>query len=103
MRPVRDGSVPGVAEVVPHPPGWTEARCPGRQAGGEVASDCGVVFCECTEDVCATIDLAINRFRSGGYAACDAEDQPLDSRLPPTCCSWEVCEHVNSARQASEG
>eukprot|EP00965_Chrysotila_dentata_P022168 733876-Pleurochrysis_carterae.AAC.1 len=49
------------------------------------------------------MDLATNRFRSGGYAACDAEDQLPDSRLPPTCCSREVCEHVNSARQASEG
>eukprot|EP00965_Chrysotila_dentata_P031053 1034394-Pleurochrysis_carterae.AAC.1 len=36
---------------------------------------------------CAAIDLAIKRFRSGGYAACDADDQPSASRLPPTSCA----------------
>eukprot|EP00965_Chrysotila_dentata_P061718 2044432-Pleurochrysis_carterae.AAC.1 len=36
MRPVRDESVLGVAEVVPRPPGRTEARRPGRRVMAEV-------------------------------------------------------------------
>eukprot|EP00965_Chrysotila_dentata_P076414 2523869-Pleurochrysis_carterae.AAC.1 len=63
----------------------------GRDAGGGMGTERTVIA------------LAIRRLRSGGYAACDEEAQPLASWWPPTCCSCVLWTQVNVARLAREG
>eukprot|EP00965_Chrysotila_dentata_P149571 4939423-Pleurochrysis_carterae.AAC.2 len=47
--------------------------------------------------------FAIIKFRSGGYAACEAESHPCWSREPPTREAWVRCVQVREARPAKAG
>eukprot|EP00965_Chrysotila_dentata_P158759 5243913-Pleurochrysis_carterae.AAC.1 len=45
----------------------------------------------------------MSMFRSGGYAACDADLQPLSSRVPPTLDACVRCVQVSVDNRLSAG
>eukprot|EP00965_Chrysotila_dentata_P120153 3973902-Pleurochrysis_carterae.AAC.1 len=65
---------------------WSEVRGSGDAVGsggsdGESSDDSRTVGPELMR---AAMALAMTRFKSGGYAACDAEGHPFSLRFPPT-------------------
>eukprot|EP00965_Chrysotila_dentata_P086426 2852121-Pleurochrysis_carterae.AAC.3 len=68
---------------------WSEVRGSDDAAGsgggdGGTADDSRTVGPELMR---AAMALAMSRFKSGGYAACDAEGHPCSLRFPPT---WAI-------------